>query len=133
MAVKKVVEKVVNPKLFPLFLYKRILRLHYGLPAPARLMGDSYVKDEFRRHQTASPEHTKVFLQEWTDYCVLLSKQMSTSGIVKGIVGKDMKPELLDKFADEQLRQLLELKIEAELDRQSRTETGEKDRQPNNR
>ncbi|KAK6028832.1 ACN9 family protein, partial [Ostertagia ostertagi] len=90
------------------------LRLHCGLPAPARLMGDSYVKDEFRRHKDASPEYTTIFLNEWTNYCVTLSKQLSTSGIVKGFIGKDLEPEKLDSFAEEQLRQLLELKLESE-------------------
>ncbi|KHJ76899.1 ACN9 family protein [Oesophagostomum dentatum] len=89
-------------------------RLHYGLPAAARTMGDIYVKDEFRRHKNASPEHTAVFINEWTNYCVTLSKQLSAAGIAKGFIGKDLEPEKLDAFAEEQLRQLLDLKIEAE-------------------
>ena len=56
-----------NIKRFPLVLYKRILRLHYGLPSPEmKLMGDAYVKDEFRRHKAASPEQALLFLKEWT-------------------------------------------------------------------
>ncbi|VDO83845.1 unnamed protein product [Heligmosomoides polygyrus] len=41
-------------------------RLHCGLPAPARLMGDAYVKDEFRRHKDAGPEYAAIFVNEWT-------------------------------------------------------------------
>ncbi|XGW06322.1 hypothetical protein V3C99_016546 [Haemonchus contortus] len=114
MASRKAVATLAKPELYPLYLYKRILRLHYGLPPPARLMGDTYVKDEFRRHKDANAEHTSIFLNEWTSYCVTLSKQLSTSGIVKGFVGKDLDPEKLDSFAEEQLRQLLDLKLESE-------------------
>ncbi|KAL6743549.1 ACN9 family protein [Ancylostoma duodenale] len=114
MSAQKAVKALARPERYPLYLYKRILRLHYGLPPPARLMGDSYVKDEFRRHKDASPEHTAVFINEWTNYCVTLSKQLSSSGIVKGFIGKDLEPEKLDSFAEEQLRQLLDLKIESE-------------------
>ncbi|KAK5971257.1 Succinate dehydrogenase assembly factor mitochondrial [Trichostrongylus colubriformis] len=114
MSARRAVKALAKPELYPLYLYKRILRLHCGLPPPARLMGDSYVKDEFRRHKDASPEHTSIFLNEWTSYCTTLSKQLSTSGIVKGFIGKDLDPENLDSFAEEQLRQLLELKLESE-------------------
>ncbi|KAK6043038.1 ACN9 family protein [Cooperia oncophora] len=114
MSARRAAKALVKPELYPLYLYKRILRLHCGLPAPARLMGDPYVKDEFRRHKDASPEHAAIFINEWTNYCVTLSKQLSTSGIVKGFIGKDLEPEKLDSFAEEQLRQLLELKLESE-------------------
>uniref|UniRef100_A0A0K0DFZ7 Succinate dehydrogenase assembly factor 3 n=1 Tax=Angiostrongylus cantonensis TaxID=6313 RepID=A0A0K0DFZ7_ANGCA len=40
--------------------------LHCGLPPQARIMGDIYVKDEFRRHKDASPEHSATFINEWT-------------------------------------------------------------------
>ncbi|EPB69565.1 ACN9 family protein [Ancylostoma ceylanicum] len=66
MSAQKAVKALARPERYPLYLYKRILRLHYGLPPPARLMGDTYVKDEFRRHKDASPEHTAVFINEWT-------------------------------------------------------------------
>ncbi|VDO49601.1 unnamed protein product [Haemonchus placei] len=92
MASRKAVATLAKPELYPLYLYKRILRLHYGLPPPARLMGDTYVKDEFRRHKDANAEHTAIFLNEWTD----------------------LDPEKLDSFAEEQLRQLLDLKLESE-------------------
>ncbi|WKY12930.1 hypothetical protein Q1695_004054 [Nippostrongylus brasiliensis] len=120
MATRKAIKALAKPELYPLYLYKRILRLHCGLPPPARLVGDSYVKDEFRRHKDASPEHTAIFINEWTNYCITLAKQLSSSGIVKGFIGKaslriqDLEPEKLDSFADEQLRQLLDLKLESE-------------------
>ena len=46
-------------------LYKSCLKLHRGLPLELQAIGDSYVKEEFRRHKTASPEHTQVFMQQW--------------------------------------------------------------------
>lgn len=46
-------------------LYKRILVLHRFLPIHLRAFGDQYVKEEFRRHKSASPEEVKSFLSEW--------------------------------------------------------------------
>ncbi|KAK0409907.1 hypothetical protein QR680_004827 [Steinernema hermaphroditum] len=112
-AAKTAVQKIAVQR-FPLVLYKRILRLHYGLPKEMRYMGDQYVKDEFRRHRDADSQQALVFLHEWTQYCTMLAKQLSTSGIAKGALGKQLSPEMLDTFADEQLHQLLELKIESE-------------------
>ena len=65
-----------NVSRFPLILYKRILRLHYGLPSQEmRIMGDSYVKDEFRRHKNATPEQALHFLKEWTVRYLFLIRQ----------------------------------------------------------
>ncbi|KAI6186263.1 Phf-14 [Aphelenchoides besseyi] len=103
---------VMDPNVarFPLILYKRILRLHYGLPPEMRLMGDSYVKSEFKLHAKAPPEQALVFLKEWT-----LSKQLSNRGIARGAsLGADFRPEYLDRFSDDQIRQLYELKVESE-------------------
>ncbi|GMT11123.1 hypothetical protein PFISCL1PPCAC_2420 [Pristionchus fissidentatus] len=123
MAARAVAQKI-DPALFPLLLYKRILRLHYGLPPPARLMGDAYVKDEWRRHKSVPREQALVFLHEWTQYCTMLSKQLTGRGISKGLIGKDFEGADLDKFSEEQLSQLLELKEEAENDQ--RRARGEK-------
>ena len=46
-------------------MYKRILVLHRFLPIDLKALGDQYVKDEFRRHKTASPEAVKSFMAEW--------------------------------------------------------------------
>lgn len=47
-------------------LYKTILRLHRGLPAEIRPLGDNYVRDEFRRHSKCVESEAIVFLHEWT-------------------------------------------------------------------
>ncbi|CAI2354752.1 unnamed protein product [Caenorhabditis sp. 36 PRJEB53466] len=106
--------RVVKPERFPLFLYKSILRLHYGLPKPARLMGDMYVKDEFKRHLNAKPEFVKPFITEWTNYCVMLSKQLSSAGIRKGNIGKDLDEEKMEQLSNEHIQQLVELRVEAD-------------------
>lgn len=42
----------------PLQLYRRILRVHRKLDPDMRVLGDSYVKKEFRAHRTAeNPLH----------------------------------------------------------------------------
>lgn len=104
---------VTNPGRFPILLYKLILRLHCGLPKEVHLIGDEYVKDEFRRHKNASPEKVALFLKEWTRYCMVLSKQLSSRGIAKGIIGINLDSSLLDHLQSEQLLQLYKLKLEA--------------------
>jgi hypothetical protein len=42
----------------PLALLRRILRAHRALPAEQRVLGDAYVKEEFRRHrEVENPMH----------------------------------------------------------------------------
>ncbi|CAO4378806.1 unnamed protein product [Caenorhabditis nigoni] len=106
--------RAITPERFPLYLYKSILRLHYGLPAPARLMGDTYVKDEFKRHINAKPEFVKPFITEWTNYCVMLSKQLSSAGIRKGNIGKDLDSDKMEQLSNEHIQQLVELRVEAD-------------------
>ncbi|BGP20422.1 hypothetical protein JCM10213_001569 [Rhodosporidiobolus nylandii] len=54
----------------PLPLYRRLLRAHRKvLPRELRVMGDEYVKAEFRRTRTAdNPLHIVGFLGEWKKY-----------------------------------------------------------------
>ncbi|XP_059828575.1 succinate dehydrogenase assembly factor 3, mitochondrial isoform X1 [Hypanus sabinus] len=46
-------------------LYKRLLRLHGRLPSDLRLLGDQYVKDEFRKNKVAGASEATRFLEEW--------------------------------------------------------------------
>ncbi|VDP21695.1 unnamed protein product [Onchocerca flexuosa] len=41
------------------------VKLHYGLPKEMRIIGDRYIKDEFRRHKNVSSEQALIFLKEW--------------------------------------------------------------------
>lgn len=47
-------------------LYKLIFRVHRGLPAELRVLGDNYARDEFKRHKTCNMAEANVFLNEWT-------------------------------------------------------------------
>ena len=46
-------------------LYKTCLRLHRGLPTQMQIVGDAYVKDEFKRHKSANQEQTAAFMEAW--------------------------------------------------------------------
>lgn len=46
-------------------LYKRILVLHRFMPVHLRALGDQYVKEEFRRHKSATPQQVQHFMKEW--------------------------------------------------------------------
>jgi hypothetical protein len=51
----------------PIQLYRRLLRAHRKyLPAAARVIGDDYVKSEFRRTKDVeNPVHIIGFLSQW--------------------------------------------------------------------
>jgi hypothetical protein len=46
-------------------LYKAIFKLHRGLPAELQVMGNSYTRDEFKRHKTCNISEASVFMVEW--------------------------------------------------------------------
>jgi len=75
-----------------------------------KAIGDTYVKDEFRRHKNADPQQTQIFMEAWAKYAITISKQVGLKGPVTAQkLGKDLKVEELDSFSDEQLAQLYEL------------------------
>ncbi|KAK4145443.1 succinate dehydrogenase assembly factor 3, mitochondrial [Dichotomopilus funicola] len=87
----------------PIYLYRRLLRAHRKhLPSEMRLLGDEYVKAEFRAHRDVeNPVHLIGFLTEWQLYA-------------QKIEGDSWAGEKLDqgkvaKMSDEQLGQLYEL------------------------
>ncbi|KAG8947935.1 acetate non-utilizing protein 9 [Tulasnella sp. 424] len=89
----------------PLPLYRRILRAHRILPREMRLLGDDYVKAEFRRHRsTDNPLHIIGFISEWKLY---LDQLESTKGTE--FRGKPLDPTLLETMSSEQIGQLYEL------------------------
>ena len=47
------------------FLYKTILRIHRGLPEDIRTLGNSYVRDEFKRHKNCNQQEAQVFMTGW--------------------------------------------------------------------
>lgn len=63
--------KPVPPALLPpIPLYRRLLRAHRKhLPPEMRVLGDEYVKSEFRAHRAVeNPVHIVGFLSEWQTY-----------------------------------------------------------------
>lgn len=64
--------RTVAPKiniLPPLALYKKILRAHRILPPEHRVLGDSYVKNEFKLHKDIdNPVQIIGFLSSWQKY-----------------------------------------------------------------
>ncbi|KAF3388341.1 Succinate dehydrogenase assembly factor 3 [Penicillium rolfsii] len=86
----------------PLQLYRRILRVHRKLDPELRVLGDSYVKKEFRAHRTAeNPLHIIGFLTEWQLYAQKLEGD--------NWAGEKLDKSKLDKLNDQQIGQLFEL------------------------
>ena len=99
-------------------LYKSCLKLHRGLPIHLKAIGDTYVRDEFKRHKKAEPQQVQLFMEAWAKYAIDLSKQMGVKSLTKEKaeklkVGATIREEDLDNFSDEQLAQLYELYSEA--------------------
>lgn len=82
-----------------------------GLPAEIQPLGNSYAKDEFKRHKTCNPAEAQVFLIEWTNYAVQLSHQLGLGikGRPKEKVGEYLPVNKLDDLREEQVVQLYEL------------------------
>lgn len=95
-------------------LYKSILRLHRGLSTEMQILGDEYIREEFKRHKNVKPEAAKVFINEWTHYAMQLSQQLGIRGPrAANKVGVSLTYTQLDHFQPEQLYQLYELQQEA--------------------
>ncbi|KAM8766180.1 succinate dehydrogenase assembly factor 3, mitochondrial [Acanthopagrus schlegelii] len=97
-------------------MYKRILVLHRFLPIDLKALGDQYVKDEFRRHKTASPEVVKSFMAEWENYKDTLQAQvLESAGERLGTIkfGTDLAEGKLNDFQGDQIGQLYELMLES--------------------
>ncbi|TMW55825.1 hypothetical protein Poli38472_008473 [Pythium oligandrum] len=62
-------------------LYRRILTLHRRKLEPRmRVLGDAYVRDEFRRHKDAADKFVPLFMQEWEQYVTMLSQKQDRFG-----------------------------------------------------
>jgi len=75
-------------------------------------LGNNYAKDEFRRHKGLkhNTQEVTIFMFEWTEYAINLAKQLGVGSIKRDIkLGKDLQPDSLEKFRDEQVHQLHEL------------------------
>lgn len=74
-------------------------------------LGNSYAKEEFKRHKTCNSAEAQVFLNEWTNYAVQLSHQLGLGlkGKPQEKVGEYLPVNKLDDFREEQVVQLYEL------------------------
>lgn len=76
-------------------LYRRILRAHNHLPIEMKSLGDSYVKDEFRRHTDIdNPLHIIGFLTQWKLYLDALETE---KGVPTSFRGKRLDMEQFEK------------------------------------
>jgi hypothetical protein len=82
----------------PIPLYRRILRSHRKhLPHEMRVLGDEYVKKEFRLHRsTENPVHIVGFLSEWQGYAQQIEGESWR--------GEKMDKGKIDKMSGEFLR-----------------------------
>ncbi|KAF7559592.1 hypothetical protein G7046_g4558 [Stylonectria norvegica] len=87
----------------PIQLYRRLLRSHRKhLPGEMRLLGDEYIKAEFRAHRNVdNPAHLIGFLTEWQLYAQKIEGD--------SWVGDKIDEGKLQKMSDEQIAQLYEL------------------------
>lgn len=87
----------------PIPLYRRILRAHRKhLPNQMRVLGDEYIKSEFRAHRKVeNPVHIIGFLSEWQMYVQQIEGDNWR--------GEKMDKGKIDKMSDQQLGQMYEL------------------------
>ena len=93
-----------------LALYRSILRCHRErVPEPMRLMGDEYVRDEFRRHwsEKTTQAQWQTFIAQWRDYLDKLEGRADASER-----SGQLDDSLLSDMTEEQRMRELELKEE---------------------
>ncbi|KAG7382628.1 acetate non-utilizing protein 9 [Phytophthora pseudosyringae] len=86
-----------------LALYRRILTLHRQKLEPhMRVLGDQYVRDEFKRHKSAAPKFVPLFVREWEQYAAAMAQKKDRFG--QELSGEDK--QLLDGEQKVKLRSL---------------------------
>lgn len=90
----------------PIWLYRSILRAHKSLPVPQRILGDTYVKQEFRLHRSMdNPVQIVGFLTQWKEYLdTILMNQWRE---------KRMDPAAIERLEPDKAVQLYELMVAA--------------------
>ncbi|GAB0138252.1 hypothetical protein EsDP_00006489 [Epichloe bromicola] len=87
----------------PIPLYRRLLRAHRKhLPFEMRVLGDEYIKAEFRLHRKVDNRaHLIGFLSEWQLYAQKIEGD--------SWVGEKIDEAKLQRLSDEQIHQLYDL------------------------
>ncbi|KIW02861.1 uncharacterized protein PV09_05914 [Verruconis gallopava] len=89
----------------PIPLYRRLLRAHRKLPRDMRVLGDEYVKAEFRAHRNVeNPLHIIGFLTQWQLYAQQIEGDQWRDG--------SLDQATFEKLNDDQKVQLYELMME---------------------
>ncbi|KAK8042094.1 hypothetical protein PG993_006617 [Apiospora rasikravindrae] len=101
----------------PIPLYRRLLRAHRNfLPPEMRVLGDEYIKAEFRAHRNVdNPAHMIGFLTEWQLYA-----QKVEGDAWKG---EKIDPAKVEKMSDQQIGQMYELMMA--IKKQSESDDGQ--------
>ena len=73
-----------------------------------RKLGDDYVKNEFRLHKTAKPEHAQQFFSAWEGYLGTIQRAGKD-----GRLGRDINDTAKTVLSEEQKQKLADLKVEA--------------------
>ncbi|CCI45107.1 unnamed protein product [Albugo candida] len=90
-------------------LYKSILSLHQRqLDPQLRVIGDQYVREEFKRHKNASMEYVSPFLTEWKQYEDTLRSKPKLH------IGENLSSSTERLLSEEQKKQLHTLKETAD-------------------
>ncbi|KFM25169.1 Mitochondrial import receptor subunit TOM9-2 [Auxenochlorella protothecoides] len=103
-----------------LHLFRIILRAHREkLPAPMRELGDTYVKDEFRKHLRGktTQEQWRQFMEEWRRYAGTLAASdgpQASGGVAAADASGDIPPEVLETLTPDQRARLAKLRAEAQ-------------------
>ncbi|KAH8310684.1 hypothetical protein KR044_002550 [Drosophila immigrans] len=109
---KLLINQLTHPQRVRL-LYKTILRLHRGLPTELSVLGDNYVRDEFRRHLKCNPMEAQLFMTEWARYASTITQQLGLRGKPKGELGEQLDAQSVEMLKDDQVVQLYELMLAA--------------------
>ena len=75
-------------------LYKSCLKLHRGLPIHLKAIGDTYVRDEFKRHKTADQLQVQTFMEAWA---VGLKFYLEIKYLLKNVSSRNMRLTFLNK------------------------------------
>lgn len=111
---------MASPAAPVLGLFRRLLRLHARvLPPPMRELGNTYVRDEFRRHLRGktTPEQWREFMAEWERYADMLTAAPGSAeggGVAAADASGDMPPEVVEQLTPDQKMRLQRLQLEAQ-------------------
>ena len=101
-----------NSSTFLIIYCRAILRAHrLKLPLDLRILGDDYVRQEFKQHKNAPVQFLPDFFRSWRDYLTMLSVQ---SG--EGDFGMALNISEVSIMSKEQKDKLNALKSEFEMD-----------------